>query len=144
MSCLWAMIRGWDEAGRPVGTGTNASFQRWTDTFGGIVEHVGYSSPVLQSDAGSGGDTDTKDMQRLAAKLEPFNKYTFSALVEVCRDIGAFERLVGSPDNKMDRKDKGIFSIILKRFDGKMLLPRMHWRIIGSGHLRRYALTEDT
>lgn len=143
MSCLWALIRGWDKAGRPKGTGSNASFQRWADMIGGIVEHAGYASPVSPCNVGVGGDTDTRDMQRLAGELEPLTNHTFSAIVETCRKIGAFERLVGSTGEEMERTEKSVFSTILKRFDGKMILPRMHWRIVGSGHSRRYTLSAD-
>ena len=143
MSCLWALIQDWNHAGRPAGTGRNASFQRWSDIFGAILEHAGYPSPAGAFDAGVGGDTDMRDMQRLAKELQPPVNYQFSNLVEICREIGAFERLLGLCDDEMERKKKCVFATILKRYEGKMILPNRHWRIIGSGHRRRYALPED-
>lgn len=143
MSCLWALIRGWDQAGRPKGTGCNASFQTWADVIGGILEHAGYSSPATPSDIGVGGDTDTRDMQRLGENLEPSKLYQFAEIVSTCHKIGVFENVVGFSGDQIDRTAKSRFGSILKRFEGKMLLPRLYWRISGSGHSRRFNLSEN-
>lgn len=53
LSALWALVRNWYKAGRPpAGTREKptrlATFQEWSDIFGGIVQAAGYANPLVR------------------------------------------------------------------------------------------------
>lgn len=76
LSALWALVRHWDENGRPGATTWPAGFRAWCDVVGGIVCAAAAHSdgrignPLDQPDLGaSAGDNETKHMRRLVRGL---------------------------------------------------------------------------
>jgi len=105
LSALWSLIVAWDQAGRPAGSGSLASFEVWTRTIGGIVELAGFGDPVRRLESDDIGDPDANDMNALVAAMTagvykdgvayPFREgVTFKQLVEVCRDRHLFENII--------------------------------------------------
>lgn len=67
LSALYALVRYWDEQGRPRGKTPFSSFPCWAEVVGGIMGASGLGDPCLP-DEGSvnvGGDSDSRDMKRL-------------------------------------------------------------------------------
>jgi hypothetical protein len=105
LSALWSLIVAWDQAGRPAGSGSLASFEVWSRTIGGIVEYAGFGDPVRRLDSDDFGDPDSNDMMALVSAMAegvykdgvpyPFREgVTFRQLVEVCRDRHLFEEII--------------------------------------------------
>jgi hypothetical protein len=105
LSALWSLIVAWDQAGRPAGSGSLASFEVWSRTIGGIVEHAGFGDPVRRLESDDIGDPDENDMTALVTAMTagvykdgvpyPFREgVTFKQLVEVCRDRHLFENII--------------------------------------------------
>jgi len=142
LSSLWALIRSWDDSGRPEGSISHASFNRWARVFGGILEHAGYANPCQRPEMDASGDRDTADMEKLCSLLHLGWAYEFSRLVEIILEAGLFERATSErDDNDLTRKGKAIMAKILARFDRKIINAISRFVIEGSGHNRRYKLT---
>ena len=143
LASLWALIRSWDESGRPEGSLSHASFNRWARVFGGILEHAGYANPVLRPEMDASGDRDTADMEKLCTLLQPGWPYEFSGLVNVILEAGLFERATSERDeNDLTRKGKSILAKIIARFDHKIINATTRFVMEGKGHNRRYRLDE--
>lgn len=69
LSALWSLVVHWDQSGRPKGSRPMASFERWADLIGGIVEASGLGDPLARSESITAGDADTKDMRALVQLL---------------------------------------------------------------------------
>lgn len=140
LAALWALVRGWDEAGRPGGSRSNASFPRWAETIGGIVECAGFANPAQPAELEDGGDTDTRDIAALGEAMETGQRLTFAELVELCTERGLFERFTEDKDDdgNLTRKAKRAFPHALKPYNGRTVAEGKRFRIEGKGHARRY------
>lgn len=104
LSAQWAIIRGWDEAGRPRCTRTVPTFEEWARLFGGMVEWAGFGSPLEPVESEHIGDTELSDMQVMLGKLvEDMDnlsvsrqEYEFSDLIEVCAAESCFEWIMNA------------------------------------------------
>ena len=65
LSALWALVRCWEENGRPKPKTTHQAFLAWSEIIGGMVENAGFSSPCLTPILKNSGDPDFQDMQKL-------------------------------------------------------------------------------
>jgi hypothetical protein len=144
LAALWALVRGWDEAGRPAPSRDNASSSRWAEIIGGIVEHAGYACPTVSAEIENGGDTDTRDIAALGEVMEPGEGMTFVELVELCAEKGLFDRFTddrdGDDPGKLSRKAKSAFSRLLKSYDGRFVAETKRFVVKGKGHARRYVV----
>jgi hypothetical protein len=140
LAACWALVRDWDNAGRPAASRVNSSFPRWCDTIGGIVEHAGFSCPTEPADISGMGDTDTRDIAKLAAELVAGARYTFSDIVDVCADNGLFERFTNDRerDGDITRSAKSGLPKTLKQYDRRTIAPGLKFIIEGEGRTRRY------
>jgi len=95
------------------------------------------------------GDRDTSDMGCLVSVMAERHKKQDlkpavikpAVIYELCREIGAFERLVGSEDDDdLDAGKRSILSRIFTRFDGRLFSCGHTFRIYGKGnkHSRAY------
>jgi hypothetical protein len=96
LAALWALVRSWNEAkpaGRPVPGSVFRGFEIFSNIFGGIVEHAGFVNP-MQSTAAE-VDPDYADMlavvTALSKDLEDRMEFEFHEIIEVCRELNAFE-----------------------------------------------------
>ncbi|MDA7934826.1 hypothetical protein N9B65_07270 [Akkermansiaceae bacterium] len=142
LAALWAIVRGWDEAGRPKGSHGNASFPRWAETVGGIVEAAGYASPATTPDLEDGGDSDTRDIAQLGEAMKPGDSMKFAEVCELCGKLGLFERFTNDQedDGTLSRKARSAFPKALKPYDGRTVAQGKRFKIEGKGHSKRYLI----
>jgi hypothetical protein len=140
LAALWSLVKGWDEAGRPKGSHGNASFPRWADTIGGIVEAAGYASPATAPDLEDGGDSDTRDIAKLGEAMDPDERMKFAEVVDLCAELGLFERFTSDQDDDgtLSRRAKRGFANVLKTYHGRTVAAGRMFKIDGKGHSRRY------
>lgn len=92
LSALWALVRAWDKAGRPKPASVFQGFKTFSDIFGGIVEFAGFGNPMKS--AAADVDSDFADMSAVVEKLSEgvvMAVYDFHEIIEVCRELNAFE-----------------------------------------------------
>lgn len=141
MASLWALVREWDRAGRPMGSITNSSFPRWAPVFGGILEHAGYTNPCLHAEVEGMGDTDAHDFEILVSAMETGRRYEFREIVEMVIKNGLFERVTMERDGEgLNRKGSSALSKILGRYNRKQATVNARFIADGRGHRRRYYL----
>jgi hypothetical protein len=103
LSALWALVRDWDQAGRPRSTAHMPGFEDWAEIYGGIVEHAGFGSPLERPKLAYGGDDAKRDLMAMlealaddvlrpdpAGNVVRSKEYTFDELVECCRSLDCF------------------------------------------------------
>lgn len=143
LAALWALVRKWDEGGRPKSSLPYSTCPRWAEIIGGIVEHAGYVSPVQPAILKTAGDNEGDEMRRLVAAIvgdAQFKRVTFADLVTIARSNGLFERLLGADGTiELDRKVRTTFSRILKRYDER-LMGSYRFSAQGDGHARRFVV----
>lgn len=134
LSALWALVRTWDQAGRPMSKTTIPGFETWSEVYGGIVEHAGFGSPLVRPQLAHGGNDWKRDLmamleelandikepdmvgkvsmedeqaEREAAAKRTSKDYTFAELIDCCRAIDAFTN--GITGKEYREGDKRIF-----------------------------------
>lgn len=143
LAALYALVREWVDAGKPRPSTSHPSFVEWSNVIAGIVEHAGFGSPIPGVDHTTTADPRTADMERLvqgmheAAKLQGF---TFEQVVQACRNGDLFEEEV--PTQETARKANTRFSRLLKRYNEREFPGSLLFRIVGTGHARRYHVVE--
>lgn len=140
LGACWALVRSWDSAWRPVASRMNSSFPRWCDAIGGIVEHAGFACPTAPAEIDGMGDTDTRDIGKLAGELATGTRYTFAEIAELCAEHGLFERFTNDreKDGELTRSAKSAFPKTLKQYDRRAIAPGLKFYIEGEGKTRRY------
>lgn len=142
LAALWAMVRGWDEAGRPPASKINSSIPRWSEIIAGIVEWAGFGNPAVSAEIADGGDTDTRDIAKLGEVMKRGLEYTFAELGRLCADEGLFERFTSDLEgsDKESIKARRQLSGVLKTYVGRFITTGGKFEAIGKGHSRRYLL----
>jgi hypothetical protein len=146
LAALWAFVREWCAAGRPKPSRQHSSFPRWAEVVSGVVEFVGYGSPLERAKIEGMVDTDSSDMRELveALSVQPGRGYEFEELSAKCRELGLFERIVNDVDNlgTMKPGPKSTFGHILKRYDRRCFGHEkpLYFLIDGKGHKRRFSV----
>ena len=139
LTAIWAVIRGWDAAGRPPASKINASVPRWSEVIAGIVEWAGWACPSVPAELEDGGDTDTRDIARLGEAMPLGSPMKFSELCELCESLGLFERFIAwMEDGEKGNKVRREFSAVLKTYAGRMIAPGKRFLSEGKSHSRRY------
>lgn len=139
LAACWSMVRAWDAAGRPAASRMNSSFPRWCDTIGGMVERAGFACPTAPAELDGMGDTDTRDIGKLAAEIVPGTRYTFAEIAELCTTHGLFERFTNDREGEeMTRRAKSAFPKVLRQYHARNIAPGLKFYIKGDGHARRY------
>lgn len=143
LAALWALVRKWDQGGRPKSSLPYSTCPRWAEIIGGIVEHAGYVSPVQPAILHTAGDNQGDEMRRLVAAIAggaQFKRVTFADLVSIARTNGLFERLLGADGTvELDRKVRTTFSRILTSYKDR-LIGGYRFKVDGDGHARRYVV----
>ena len=129
LSALWALVKAWNDAGKPASKQTHPSFEAWSSVICGILEHAGFESPCATTVLNTGGDRDTDDMEKLVAMLIPKQGYSFSELVEKAKTEDLFARIV--TDDELDTKQKSIFGKLLQRFSGRIFHHEFKFESVG-------------
>ncbi|MDR1304275.1 MAG: hypothetical protein LBK76_03530 [Verrucomicrobiales bacterium] len=69
LSALWALVRAWDVARRPVPPTVMKGFVEWSRVYGGIVWHAGFGDALVPPPIEESGDNEAADMALLVEKL---------------------------------------------------------------------------
>jgi hypothetical protein len=141
LCALWGFVYAWNEAGRPKSSKGNASFPRWCDTIGGIVEHAGYGCPTAQAQVEGMGDTDSADFAKLVSMMDTTTRYQYSLIEEMVIDAGLFEWLTSRDQGEgLPSGQKKQLSSILTRYKDRHVRDSKIFRVHGNGHGRVYFL----
>ena len=126
LAAIWAIIRNWDEKGRPEGSERHGSFAKWGHLFGGMLEAIGLPNPV--SRPAKQADDTLRDFQVLVVEaietaIDESEGRTFTAgdLMEFSRERGLFEWVLAedAPEREdLKRRERSSFGKICSRFDG--------------------------
>jgi len=103
LSALWAIVRAWDQAGRPRATGKlRNGFERWCGIMGGMVEVAGFGDALGEVEIDGAGDTQDRDLRLLveALALEGYEKglttyeFSFQHIVNRAKELEVFDWLL--------------------------------------------------
>jgi hypothetical protein len=145
LAALWGLIREWNEAGRPKPNRTHTAFPRWSEIIGGIVQHAGYGCPLETAEIPSAADVDGADMRELVDKLDGREPVKFDKVVELSREHGLFERIIGSDsDGDLKPSDKSTLGKLLKRYDHRVFAESRRFVVDGAGHSRTFRVVSQT
>ncbi len=106
LSALWALVRGWDKAGRPNTARRIAGFEEWVSIVGGIVMAAGFEDPCQKPKDEESTNTQEVDARELVKQLvfhmgdAKHREFTFQEMVDLCYEHKCFEW-------KLDGKIKG-------------------------------------
>lgn len=93
LAASWALLSAWDKAERPTPASLYRGFETFSSVFGGVVEHAGFGNPM--ESVAAEVDPDFADMQAIVEKLADGvakrAEYEFRYIIDVCREINAFE-----------------------------------------------------
>lgn len=142
LSALWALIRSWHQAGEPKPKVEHGTFRPWSLTIGEILEHAGFASPSLPSVIAAGGDTQTRDMERLVEAMDLAHEYKFAELVDLARDNRLFARLIPE-EGEMDPPHKQRLSLLIRKYIGRIFSSHLRFDLNGSTRkTERFVVTE--
>lgn len=146
LACLWALVRNWDTVGRPPPSRGHSAFPLWADIVGGIVEAAGFSCPFNTPQLTQPVDRNGDDMRRVVENMLEGQLYEFSALVQIMRELGAFESIVGLDESddpsladgrRLKPAESSKLGRLLAGYDQRQVGD---WRFIveGKGHAKRF------
>lgn len=153
LCALWSLVHHWEQAGRPKGPSSLASFEQWSELIGGIVFAAGFGDPLELRQANTGGDTDSVDMRELVISLarkllatrneavasneEPpaSESFDFEEIIDICREKDLFiNKLDGENDKdgafKLKRGSRISLGKLFQRESGQT------WNIESVGRCR--------
>jgi hypothetical protein len=145
LAACWGLVAAWDAAGQPGASMTSASFGRWGERVGGIVEHGGWACPLAAPKVATAGDTDASDIATLPDVLDVDDMRSFASLAELCENAGLFEAVTSDKDfggQNLTPAARSAFGRLLKRFDQRVVGPGIRFVIEGSGRNRVYGLRQ--
>lgn len=93
LSALWAIVRHWDNAGRPPATAkTRQGFDTWCKIIGGMVEFAGFGDMLASPKLQNAGDTEAEDVFALVKALHQQDAadFTFQQVIHTCWEEGLF------------------------------------------------------
>jgi len=149
LAALWALVRHWRDQGCPPPSRSLNGFGAWSATVAAIVECAEFGSPCVEpANLKFSGDKATADIERLAERMNPGTKYTFSQLAELASDHDLFDWIIGQ-EGALDASAKSALGKLFKRCndrifevtddDGKM--RRAKFCVLGKDRKeRRYCL----
>jgi hypothetical protein len=148
LAALWCLVREWDRAGRPAPSREHASFPRWAEVVGGIVEFAGYGCPLERAVIEGMVDTDSMDMRRLIDALaadEKKEEFAFSDLTDKCAELGCFDLLINDVGINGDLKPgpKSTLAGIFARYDRRWVGRENPLCLLveGKGRTRRFKVS---
>jgi len=129
LSALWAIVRSWQDAGRPTassfGFKPKLGFEQWGDLIGGIVAHAGFGNCLEAPQLAVGGNNEVRQIRDLLAVLmegmfSPRREFTFQEVVNACHENDLFTWLLdgrmSDGDFMLSAKAKSSFGLLLGRY----------------------------
>lgn len=118
LSCLWAICRHWNEAGRPIWKGLRPrrGFEHWCRVIGSMVAFAGFGDCLAEPEnLESAGDTEGMDMKALVTLLAEYFtearsvvEFTFQEIVKEAREAGLFEWILSHGSEREVDGGKGV------------------------------------
>lgn len=108
LSALWAIVRHWDAAGRPLATGKpRKGFGTWCRIIGGMAEFAGFGDPLERPKNLEGcGDLEEDDIRTMIQKALPDGirgrEFSFAEIVDLCWQQGLFPWLMHGKEEYME------------------------------------------
>jgi hypothetical protein len=138
LGACWALCRYWNEQGRPKPSRGHSAFPGWADVVGGIVEAAMLGCP-LDTPEGirAAVDSDGEDMRRLVEGMAGKGWLAFDEVVDLARELGAFDSLLGEDAGEVGRRERSAFGRLLGRYE-RRLVGTWRFSLTGEGHKRRY------
>lgn len=143
LAALWSLVKYWDENGRKPGSVKNSAFTSWASIIAGIVETAGFGAPATPRISDISAEPDGDDMLRVKEHIvanEPAGQpyeYEFHEFCKLCREVGAFEYILGTSEAFMTQKDRSKFGWLLKRFQDREV-GGLTFKMTGYGPTKRY------
>ena len=107
LACLWAIVRSWDDAGRPGPDRIGRGYEPWCAVFGGMVKHAGFGDPMEPLPVEDSGNSELADMTALVAHLsrgvDDAAEFCFQDVVEAAIEVNAFTWML---EGKEEREGK--------------------------------------
>jgi hypothetical protein len=141
LAACWALVKHWDEQGRPGPSRSHSAFSAWAATIGGIVECAGFGCALQTANVAIVADEDGQNMRLLTAQMAPGIPYTAGDLVNLCRTHSIFDSLVGSSDADIGRAQRSAFGKLLSRYDDRRV-GDLRFHITGTGHAKRFRVLQ--
>lgn len=115
LSAMWAMIRGWHQAGGKPGVRRLRSFEEWSDLIGGIVMWNGFGDPLEKPKDEESAAPHEVHKRQLVDELvsmipagASLREYRFDEILDVCRHENFFDWLIdGRIVKKREKLDDG-------------------------------------
>jgi hypothetical protein len=150
LAALWAYVRNWSDRGCKDGNRKHQAFPEWGRVIGGILEEVGYPSPLLPPP------------ESMDPRLEGFSKIVANAseemeetrelfvspseLLETARKVGAFHWFLDATaeflSDKEKRSERTAFARQCDHFKGRVFPNGIRFDSIGEGHSKRYRFSK--
>jgi hypothetical protein len=153
LAALWALVKNWDEKGRPKPSGSHSAFPTWAELVGGIVEAAGFTGCFDTPNTSAVVDTDGDDMRRLTSAMTPGPEYSFNELLRLAAKHGCFERIIGATSDfeegmaqvqKLSKSESSRLGILLsRRYNGRQI-GNVRFVVKGDGHARRFQVVTLT
>jgi hypothetical protein len=124
LSCLWAIVRHWDHAGRPLADihKTRLGFETWGQIIGGMVEFAMFGDMLERPLLDNAGDSEMDDVLTLVKILHKINHVDFTTqeLIHHCWEHGLFPwNMFGKEDVRPLRPESGHQAVHTFFLDGK-------------------------
>lgn len=124
LSALWAIVRHWDQAGRPLSDihKTRLGFEEWGQIIGGMVDFAMFGDMLEHPPSGGAGDTELEDVLSLVKILHRINHtdYTTQEIVHHCWENGLLPWiLTGREEMRRLRHDSSEPAVDTFVLDGK-------------------------
>jgi hypothetical protein len=137
LAACWALVRNWDEKGRPLPSHHNSSFPAWGNIIGGIVEAAGYACPLEVAQVSIVADEDHGDMVALSDAMTPLKKYNFATITDLCRRKNFFPSLVSSSYESIDKSQRAILGRLFETWRDRAV-GKSIFRIGGTRHIKTF------
>jgi Bifunctional DNA primase/polymerase, N-terminal/Primase C terminal 1 (PriCT-1) len=137
LAACWALVRNWDDIGRPRPRRSHSAFPAWASVVGGIVQAAGFGCALDTAEVSAAADEDGAAMRTLTKSMKMTEAYTSKGLADLCRRLGVFPHLVGDSEAEMSPKLRSAFGKMLGRYNDR-LIGGLRFLIEGEGHGRRY------
>jgi hypothetical protein len=160
LSCLWAIVRSWDEAGRPGPDKIIRGYEPWCAVFGGMVKHAGFGDPMDSLPVEESGNSELADMTALVAHLskgvDDDQEFCFQDVVEAAVEVNAFTWMLDGKEERDGKEGPRRFvlsakanskfgRLLAEQYGGKKFnLPNgrvVRWGQQGKNRQRVYTLT---
>jgi len=141
LAACWALVRHWDEQGRPKPSRSHSAFDAWAGVVGGMVEAAGFACPLETAEVSITADEDGAAMRALTLKMVPGTKYTVQQLSQLCREHGLFAQLVADSYEAMQPKHRSGFGWLLSKYKDRQI-GDLRFIIDGEYHKKRFRVAK--